>query len=59
MVAGAVVGYLVVIGPLDQYWLKRIGKLTLTSITFPCYVVCFCFLIYLIGQASRAGDLRE
>ena len=27
--------YLVVIGPLDQYWLKRIGKPMLTWITFP------------------------
>lgn len=52
------VGYLVVIGPLDQYWLKRIGKPMLTWITFPCYVVFFCFLIYLIGYKLRAGDLE-
>ena len=52
------VGYLVVIGPLDQYWLKRIGKPMLTWITFPCYVICFCFLIYLIGYKLRAGDLE-
>lgn len=52
------VGYLVVIGPLDHYWLKRIGKPMLTWITFPCYVVFFCFLIYLIGYKLRAGDLE-
>ena len=27
--------YLVVIGPLDQYWLKRIKRPMLTWITFP------------------------
>ena len=38
--------YLVVIGPFDQYWLKRIGRPMLTWITFPCYVVLFSLLIY-------------
>jgi len=41
--------YLVVIGPLDQFWLKKIGKPMLTWITFPCYVVMFSLLIYFIG----------
>src|SRR5207247_8841838 len=27
--------YLLVIGPLDQYWLKRINKQMLTWVTFP------------------------
>jgi hypothetical protein len=48
--------YLVVIGPLDQYWLKRIGKPMLTWITFPCYVVLFSLLIYFIGYRLRAGE---
>jgi hypothetical protein len=48
--------YLVVIGPLDQYWLKRIGKPMLTWITFPCYVVLFSLLIYFIGYKLRAGE---
>ena len=48
--------YLVVIGPLDQYWLKRIGKPMLTWITFPSYVVLFSLVIYLIGYKLRAGD---
>jgi len=29
------VGYLIVIGPLDRYWLRKIGKQMLTWITFP------------------------
>lgn len=50
------VAYLVVIGPLDQYWLKRIGKPMLTWITFPCYVVAFSLVIYVIGYKLRAGE---
>jgi hypothetical protein len=48
--------YLVVIGPLDQFWLKRIGRPMLTWITFPCYVVLFSLLIYFIGYRLRAGE---
>jgi hypothetical protein len=48
--------YLAVIGPLDQYWLKRIGRPMLTWITFPCYVVLFSLIIYLIGYKLRAGE---
>jgi len=50
------VGYLAVIGPLDQYWLKKINRQMLTWITFPCYVVFFSLLIYFIGYKLRAGD---
>ena len=48
--------YLAVIGPLDQYWLKRINRPMLTWITFPCYVVFFSLLIYVIGYKLRAGE---
>jgi hypothetical protein len=48
--------YLVIIGPLDQYWLKRINRPMLTWITFPCYVVLFSLLIYVIGYKLRAGE---
>ena len=48
--------YLVVIGPFDQYVLKRIGRPMLTWITFPCYVVLFSLLIYFIGYKLRAGE---
>lgn len=49
-------GYLVVIGPLDQWWLKKINKQILTWITFPLYVVVFSGLIYFIGYKLRAGE---
>lgn len=48
--------YLAVIGPIDRWWLKKINREMLTWITFPCYVVAFSFLIYLIGYRLRAGD---
>jgi hypothetical protein len=48
--------YLIVIGPFDQYVLKRIGRQMLTWITFPVYVVLFSLLIYFIGYKLRAGE---
>jgi hypothetical protein len=48
--------YLLVIGPFDRFWLKRINRPMLTWITFPCYVVFFSGLIYFIGYRLRAGD---
>ena len=48
--------YLVVIGPLDQWWLKKINRQMLTWITFPCYVAGFSLLIYWIGFMLRAGE---
>jgi len=50
--------YLVVIGPLDQYWLRKINRQMLTWITFPCYVLIFSGLIYWIGFHLRAGELE-
>lgn len=48
--------YLAVIGPLDQWWLKKINRPMLTWITFPSYVVLFSLLIYYIGFRLRAGN---
>ncbi len=48
--------YLVVIGPFDQYWLKKINKQMLTWITFPAYVAIFSLLIYFIASKLRAGE---
>ena len=48
--------YLVIIGPFDRWWLKKINRPMLTWITFPTYVVCFSALIYFIGFKLRAGD---
>jgi hypothetical protein len=50
------VGYLGVIGPFDQYWLKKLNKQMLTWLTFPAYVAFFSLLIYFIGYKLRAGE---
>src|SRR6185503_7366359 len=50
--------YLIVIGPLDQYWLKKINRQMLTWITFPTYVVLFSLLIYFIGYKLRSGEME-
>ncbi len=47
--------YLVVIGPMDHWVLRKLGRPMLTWITFPCYVVLFSALIYFIGWKLRAG----
>ena len=48
--------YLVVIGPVDYYWLKKLNRQMLTWITFPLYVALFSLLIYFIGYKLRAGE---
>ena len=48
--------YLVVIGPFDQWWLKKIHRPMLTWITFPAYVALFSLLIYFIGFKLRSGQ---
>lgn len=50
--------YLAVIGPFDQWILKRLGKQMWTWVTFPVYVAIFSGLIYFIGYRLRAGQLE-
>ena len=50
--------YLIVIGPLDRVLLKRLGRPGLTWITFPCYVLFFSGLVYVIGFRLRSGELE-
>jgi hypothetical protein len=50
------IAYLLVIGPFDQFFLKRINRQMLTWVTFPAYVAIFSGLIYLIGFYLRAGE---
>ena len=48
--------YLAVIGPVDQYVLKKLNRQMLTWVTFPAYVAFFSVLIYYIGYKLRAGE---
>lgn len=48
--------YLLVIGPIDQWWLRKINKPMLTWLTFPAYVALFSLMIWYIGFRLRAGN---
>src|SRR2546427_8444967 len=48
--------YLLVIGPVDQFCLKRANKQMLTWVTFPVYVALFSLLIYYICYKLRAAE---
>jgi hypothetical protein len=53
---GLLVLYLLVIGPVDRYVLKRWRREMLTWVTFPAYVLLFSVSIYYIGYRLRAGE---
>jgi hypothetical protein len=48
--------YLLIIGPLDRWWLRKLNRPMLTWITFPCYVALFSLLVYCLGYRLRAGE---
>jgi hypothetical protein len=50
--------YLMVIGPLDYWGLKKINRQMWTWLTFPAYVGLFSVLIYFIGYKLRAGEIE-
>ena len=50
--------YLIVIGPFDHWFLKKIDRQMLTWLTFPAYVILFSLLIYFIGYKLRSGQLE-
>lgn len=47
--------YLIIIGPADWIFLKRINRPMLTWITFPSAVIIFSLLIYYMGYTVRSG----
>lgn len=53
--------YLIVVGPLDYFLLRRLRKLEYTWFTFPAYVVAFTLFILFVGGAfiQRAAHQRE
>jgi hypothetical protein len=50
--------YLAIIGPLDQWILRRLGRPMWTWVTFPTYVIAFSALMYFIGYRLRSGELE-
>lgn len=49
-------GYLFVIGPVDYFVLRRIGRPMLTWATFPVLAIGFSVAAGLVVQRSKAGD---
>ncbi len=49
-------GYLFVIGPLDYFVLRRLGRPMLTWATFPVLAIGFSVAAGLVVQQSKAGD---
>jgi hypothetical protein len=56
-----IVLYLIVVGPLDYFLLRRLRKLEYTWFTFPAYVLIFTLFVLFVGGAfiQRAGHQRE
>jgi hypothetical protein len=59
LVAGLVVGYLVLIGPVDYFLLRRVvRRMTLTWVTFPLITVAFCAGTYLLVHRLKGDQVR-
>lgn len=54
---GLLIGYLVVIGPLDYFILRRAGRLPWTWVTLPVAVVSFCAAAWVL--AARDPERRD
>lgn len=59
IVVALVVGYLVLIGPVDYFFLHRVaGRMTLTWITFPLIVTAFCMGAYVLAHRLKGDRVR-
>ncbi|NOZ24291.1 MAG: hypothetical protein GXP25_24710 [Planctomycetes bacterium] len=56
-VALFIIAYVVVAGPVDYLVLRRMGRLTLTWITFPVYIVTFSVAGYALAYSAKGGDM--
>jgi hypothetical protein len=59
MVMGLLVVYLVLVGPADYFFLRKVtGRMTLTWITFPLVVVAFCAGTYVLASRLKGDQVR-
>jgi len=59
IVVALVVGYLLLIGPVDYFFLHRVaGRMTLTWITFPLIVTAFCVGAYVLAHRLKGDRVR-
>jgi len=59
LVAVLVVAYILCIGPLDYWFLKKIvRRMELTWITFPAVVLAFCIAAYVLAYRLKGREVR-
>jgi hypothetical protein len=59
IVIGAVFGYLVVVGPLDYLFLRKVvGRMTFTWVTFPLVVVVAAVAAYVATARIKGDEIR-
>jgi hypothetical protein len=55
--AGFLLAYTLIVGPINYFVLKRLGRRELAWVTIPGMIVLFSALAYLTGFQLRGGDL--
>lgn len=59
LVAAMLAGYLILIGPVDYFFLRRfVGRMELTWITFPVLVLAVCIGVYALGHWAKGSQIR-
>jgi hypothetical protein len=59
LVAGLIVGYLLLIGPGDYFFLRKlVGRMVWTWVSFPLVVVLVCLGAYVLAHRLKGDQLR-
>jgi len=59
VVVGLVIAYIVLIGPADYFFLRRVcGRMVLTWVTFPLIVLAFCVGAYFAARWFKGDEIR-
>ncbi|HEY1066245.1 MAG TPA: hypothetical protein VGE52_09055, partial [Pirellulales bacterium] len=58
LVVGMILVYILLIGPGDYFFLKRLGRMELTWVTFPAIVVLVSVAAYWTARTSRGDKLK-
>ena len=59
LIVATVIGYLVLIGPVDYFVMRKLGRrMELTWITLPCIVTAVCVGAYALAHAMKGDQMR-
>ncbi len=59
LVAGLIVGYILLIGPVDYFFLRKVvGRMEWTWLTFPLVVAVVCVAAYVLAYHLKGDQLR-